>query len=482
MAAGVAMLALAACGENTWNDQLDGFAVPPTAPGTETKAYTLTDADYTAIAKANLNKESTHADSVFYNAIANNKSFANEEDANKCIPSLLNNPKGTLPYYFLNNGSNVNVTYNLTTAQPQLMQDVNAGTVMYTVSKEDYAQVWKNDDFVVNAFNPDHKAAEYIPNMLASGTRDNECATVTYAYTSQPTSALTAESAKSLTLESKIGLFKWDGKAWKEVVDSNVIVLQASDYTAMGLKFTNLSPAQADGYLPIYLQQTLPYAQVDWTRIVVFNEYLNKVNTFKARQYKKTAEGWIIDAAQGTSKFTRMNGAFTYNPSIEVTLPYARTTEPSQTVYQAAVDWVMANVPDAMKGDPNNPQDLGFINYRKNAEFYSGCSAFYGNLDLRASSARTHVPLGYTGYDGMSDEQVVNLMKQRFCLETMHGALEKVYSTVKPAEGLEVTVKVNFTAYTPAVEPGWVVYTVVAPGKLEYKNSSWYPQTAPWQK
>lgn len=481
MAAGLALLSLAACSENDWNDQLKGFEVPPTAPGTTTQAYTLTTADYAAIVKANTVKGMEKADSLALAAIGTNGGFATEAEALKYIPTLLNNPKGTLPYYFQNNGSNVNVTYNLTTAQPKLQQEVNAGVVTYTLSNDDYDAIWGADDVVLYGLNPAHKPATEIPQFLAAGSREGECAIVTYKYYAENIdSDMSQADVKKLPLTTMLGLFQWNGSKWSEVVNSNLILLQATDYTAMGFKFTNLSPAQANGYLPTYLNQTLPYAQEGWTRIVIYNEYLNKVNTFKAREYVKKGDAWVLNAAEATSKFTRIDGKYTYNPSIELTLPYARTTEPSQTVYQAAVNWVIANVPDAEKGDPNNPQDLGFIDYRKNAEFYSGCSAFYGNLDLRASSARTHVPLGYTLYDNMSDDEVVALMKKRFCLETMHGALETLYPNIKPAEGLEVTIRVNFTAYTPATEEGWVVYTVVAPGKLEYKNSSWYPTTAPW--
>lgn len=47
---------LTACGENSWNDQLDGFTVPPVYTATETVNYTLTDADYKTISGLDANK------------------------------------------------------------------------------------------------------------------------------------------------------------------------------------------------------------------------------------------------------------------------------------------------------------------------------------------------------------------------------------------------------------------------------------------
>lgn len=49
-------VALTACDENAWNDHLDGFDGNPAITDKQTIEYTLTDADYAAIAANSTNK------------------------------------------------------------------------------------------------------------------------------------------------------------------------------------------------------------------------------------------------------------------------------------------------------------------------------------------------------------------------------------------------------------------------------------------
>lgn len=108
-------LAATACDEDSWNDKLEGFEVPPAYSATETVSYTLTDANYSAIANNSTNKTLAEADneSDLLAAIGKSLEFPSEEAARKYIPAFLANE-----YYALNNGSNVKVTYNLAGNQP----------------------------------------------------------------------------------------------------------------------------------------------------------------------------------------------------------------------------------------------------------------------------------------------------------------------------------------------------------------------------
>ena len=120
-------MAATACDEDSWNDKLDGFEVPPTYSATEVISYTLTDANYSAIANNSTNKTLAEADNEtdLLTAIGKNLEFPSEESARKYIPAFL-----ASNYYQLNNGSDVKVTYNLTGNQPAEVLAINAGRNM----------------------------------------------------------------------------------------------------------------------------------------------------------------------------------------------------------------------------------------------------------------------------------------------------------------------------------------------------------------
>ena len=111
---------------------------------------------------------------------------------------------------------------------------------------------------------------------------------------------------------------------------------------------------------------------------------------------------------------------------------------------------------------------------KANAEYWSGTSSYYGNTDVRASTAENNAPEGYTGYDGLTADQITALIKERFCLQTMRGTLENLYPEMNTVPGMEVTYSVTFTSYAPATTVETVTYTVVGPGKLRYKSCTWF--------
>lgn len=196
---------------------------------------------------------------------------------------------------------------------------------------------------------------------------------------------------------------------------------------------------------------------------------------------------WVENRGAFVDQFTKMSGTWTYNPSVVLTLPYARNTEPSYSYYMACVNWVFANVtkklyPDA---EPANGTQPGppFIDYRNNAEFYSGASAYYGNVDVRAVTAKNNAPEGYTGYDGLTDDEIMALVKKRFCTETMKGALAIMHPEAAPVDGMEVTYTINFTAYDGAAVETTLVYVVTGPGQFTYRSCTWYEngEDAGWE-
>lgn len=272
----------------------------------------------------------------------------------------------------------------------------------------------------------------------------------------------------------KNAIYLYDGSNWK--VASDLIVLSNADYTAMGSTYGNLSGTQPEQYIPTYLKSTYPYAAEGDAKIVAYLYYNGSSTAYAAKNFVLTNGVWTINAGEATSQFTKTDNEWKFNPSVVIDLPYSRNTDPSYTYYIACMDWVFTNISEPMGftwADVEDKNIETFIDYRKNAEFYSGASAYYGNVDVRASTALSHAPEGYTGYDGLTNDEITLLLKKRFCTEVFPGALEKLNGDMMPADGMDVTVTVNFTAYDGGAVPSTVVYTVVAPGKFRYKSSTW---------
>lgn len=291
--------------------------------------------------------------------------------------------------------------------------------------------------------------------------------------------------AAEVPAESKAAIYYFNGSSWS-LPESAMVVLQPADYTAMGQSYGNLSGTLPQQLLPVYLAQKFPYAADDAAEIVVYKYYDGAATDFRATEFFKANGEWAQNTGATTDQFTKQNGNWAYNPSVIVTLPYARNTDPSYTYYMACVNWVFDNVtkklyPDATPANGERPGPP-FIDYRNNAEFYSGASAYYGNVDVRATTAKNNAPEGYDGYDGLSDDEIMLLIKKRFATESMPGALGILYPDAAPVEGMEVTYTINFTAYDGAAVETTIVYTVSGPGQFKYKSSTWIEegQDADW--
>ncbi|MDE6011106.1 MAG: hypothetical protein K2F87_06665 [Muribaculaceae bacterium] len=274
-----------------------------------------------------------------------------------------------------------------------------------------------------------------------------------------------------VTTEVENAIYRYEGGSWKEA--SDIEVLNPADYKAMGLTYGNFSGSQPDTYLPVYLKTKYPYAAPGDTKTIAYIYYANGSSSYNAKEYVLGETGiWTVNAGSSTSQFVKMDGEWKFNPSVVLTLPYARNTDPSYTYYMACVEWVYENIAKPM-GSASLTAGDSFIDYRGNAEFYSGASAYYGNIDVRAASALNNMPEGYTGYDGLSDEEITLLMKKRFCTEVFPGALAKIHADAKPIEGMDVTYTFNITAYTGSAEEAQVVYLLTGPGEFTYLSSTW---------
>lgn len=249
----------------------------------------------------------------------------------------------------------------------------------------------------------------------------------------------------------------------------NFVALSPADYTAMGQSYANLT--KAEPYLSIYLANIFPYAAEGDIKYVYWTHYASSSSTIKCSAYIFDGSAWKPNdfVVEETSQFVRNSGKWIFDPNVTITLPAGKGQELSTLYFQACVDWVFENICKPL-GSTDIKSGAFYVTSYGNNEYYSGTSAYQGNVDLRASAARAQYA---AGYEGMTDEEVVALEKKRFMEEVMPGALGKLHADAQPIEGLEVLYTINFSVYTGATTEYTAVFRLVAPGKFEPVSCTW---------
>lgn len=167
---------LSSCGENAWNDKLDGFEVPPIYPDKVNSTYKITPEDYETISSLSANKSlaTTDEEKSALAAIAKNHCFSSEDEARKYLPAFLNSTSS--PYYALNNGSSLSITYAISAPQNETingyLSETAKGIEEYKLSEADYIAAWESDEDYINGFAPMLPAAGKIPAILKAAYPD----------------------------------------------------------------------------------------------------------------------------------------------------------------------------------------------------------------------------------------------------------------------------------------------------------------------
>ncbi len=286
--------------------------------------------------------------------------------------------------------------------------------------------------------------------------------TVSTGAASAPQRVATVASTKATEV------FYYNGSRWSKPND--VTALSADQCNAIsGKTFNNLTTAQADFGLPIFLAQTFPYAQDGEQEFVVFNNY--EAGGYVARQYIYTEGVWAENDGieQTTLQFVRNGGQWKADPGVVIVLPSGRNQDFSATYYQACTDWVYENI-DVPLGSTSITSGFGYVTSYGNNEYYSGTSAYQNNVDLRGDKAIAQYP---EGYSGMSEGEVVELMKRRFETEVMPAALAKLHPEAVPMDGVQVTYTITFGTYDGANKTETIRFEVTAPGTFTFLDCTW---------
>lgn len=306
-----------------------------------------------------------------------------------------------------------------------------------------------------------------------SGTWEVKNVTVT----ATPTSRSAMSRARvEVPMESKAALYTLtEAKGWQPA-SSDYAVLSPADYAAMGQKYANLPTAEP--FISKWLGVKYLYAAADDVKYVVWTQYADGKSTNKCSAYKYDGTQWLAYnfVEVKSAQFVRNAGKWMYDPNVTITLPAGKSIEISTKYFQACVDWVFENICKPL-GDTNIKSGAFYVTKYGNNEYYSGTSAFQGNVDLRGDAARTQYP---AGYEGMTDAQITELEKKRFMEETMPGALGMLHPDAEPIAGIDVLYTINFYAYEyneaekkNMTNPYTAVFKVVGKGKFAPVSCTW---------
>ncbi len=282
-------------------------------------------------------------------------------------------------------------------------------------------------------------------------------------------------AAPKVVSEKMYAYFKYNGTSFEA---TDIVAVQPSDFTAMGQKYGSFTNPQQDNYLPQFLAEKFPYAQVDDNAYVAYRCYANSVTTWKVDHYTFSTE-WskVVYFEDKTDQFRKAEGKWNIDRTLELNFPNGDAG--AKAFYQYCVNWVYDNK-DVALGAPARDNagtivsteivtisgakptgDYWVSNYGNN-EFYTGASAYYGNVDWRVSAVKG----GFTaaGMGDLTDDQITEKLKEHTA-EVFAAVLGHVYPTMTAEEYKKVVI--NFYTYGPNATYT-CAFEVVGTGKFEY--------------
>lgn len=233
-------------------------------------------------------------------------------------------------------------------------------------------------------------------------------------------------------------LCRYDGSAWSFYSKEDVRAIVKADYLAMGSRYDSFDASfKADDYLPALLRGEKPYAQPDASMYVAYKYYdsSSKTRSVRADEYLFDGSAWVKNdnIEEQTDQFIKSNNKWVWDPSVTIVLMPGKNQPVSTLYFQACVDWVKENVEDGAK----------YVSSYGNNDYYSGASAYQGNLDWRPNSAREQYE---EAFEGLTDDQVKALLKER-TIEVFGHVLAQLHPDAKPVEGVDVFYNIQLGIY-----------------------------------
>lgn len=235
--------------------------------------------------------------------------------------------------------------------------------------------------------------------------------------------------------ETKYAIYSYDGTSW--AIPDAILVVNPADYKAMGITSNSFSSSyKPETYLANFLATKLPYA-IEGDKAAVVYYYDSNI---EVAEYEFAGGAWVAPAAYELRKgqFVK-SSSWIYDPCVTITLSSDRSDAATKAFYQTVTDWVWDNV-DVPNGATTKGQ--GYVTSYANNEYYTGSSAYYNNVDWRASKAKEQS----SDFANMTDEEVFEQM-QKNLIDTYGKVLANLYPDANVVEGVDVIYTINFVAY-----------------------------------
>ena len=293
----------------------------------------------------------------------------------------------------------------------------------------------------------------------------------------EPATASISTLALKVKSEKQYAYFKFNGTGYEA---AEVVAIQPADYTAMGQSYGNFTNPAQDDFLPLFLGQKYPYAQVDDKIYVGYRCYAGGATSCKVDEYIFNGT-WTKTAyfAEKQDQFRKAEGVWSVDRTLE--LDYTNTSSAdTKAFYQYCVNWVydFKDVPMGAPARDNAGEiistDIVTINGEKpagnywvsnygNNEFYTGSSAYYGNVDWRPSAVKSG--FAAAGMGDLTDDEILAKLKENTA-EVYAEVLGYMYPEMTPEQYKKVVIKVycygpnkNYSFTFDVVEAGKFAYT-----------------------
>lgn len=293
----------------------------------------------------------------------------------------------------------------------------------------------------------------------------------------EPATASISTLALKVKSEKQYAYFKFNGTGYEA---ADVVAIQPADYTAMGQNYGNFTNPAQDDFLPLFLGQKYPYAQVDDKVYVGYRCYAGGATSCKVDEYVFNGV-WTKTAyfAEKQDQFRKAEGVWNVDRTLE--LDYTNTSSAdTKAFYQYCVNWVydFKDVPMGAPARDNAGEiistDIVTINGEKpagnywvsnygNNEFYTGSSAYYGNVDWRPSAVKGG--FAAAGMGDLTDDEILAKLKENTA-EVYAEVLGYMYPEMTPEQYKKVVIKVycygpnkNYSFTFDVVEAGKFAYT-----------------------
>ena len=293
----------------------------------------------------------------------------------------------------------------------------------------------------------------------------------------EPATASISTLALKVKSEKQYAYFKFNGTGYEA---ADIVAVQPADYTAMDQKYGNFTNPAQDDFLPLFLGEKYPYAQVDDKVYVGYRCYAGGATSCKVDEYVFNGV-WTKTAyfAEKQDQFRKAEGVWNVDRTLE--LDYTNTSSAdTKAFYQYCVNWVY-DFKDVPMGAPARDNagkiistDIVTINGEKpagnywvsnygNNEFYTGSSAYYGNVDWRPSAVKGG--FAAAGMGDLTDDEILAKLKENTA-EVYAEVLGYMYPEMTPEQYKKVIIKVycygpnkNYSFTFDVVEAGKFAYT-----------------------